>query len=78
MSTRRNPIAAVVAAVVVCAGVTVVGPPAQAQRLDPTVVPFNQFDEIDYVVAHRKAQMAYDWVAHAADRVAQTTAGPSA
>lgn len=74
MNTRTGT-AAAVTAVAICAAGTVLGPPAQAQRVDPAGAGVHQLDDIGYVVAHRKEQMAHDYVAHAA-RVAHRAALP--
>jgi hypothetical protein len=74
MNTRTRRAAVALSAVAICAGGTVLASPAQAQRIDNTGAGYHQFDDIGYVVAYRKAQMAHDYVAHAADRVLPATA----
>jgi hypothetical protein len=68
MNTRTSKVVVAVAAVAICAGGTVFGPPAQAQRIDAPGIVTNGFDDIGYVVAHRKEQSARDYVAYAAER----------
>ena len=66
MSTRTSRVVIALTSVAVCTGGVAVSTPAQAQRVDPAAVGFHQFDDIGYVVAYRKEQMARDYVANAA------------
>ena len=65
-TTTTSRIVVAVTTVAVCIGGAAFSPPAQAQRVDPAAVGFHQFDDIGYVVAYRKEQMAHDYVANAA------------
>ena len=68
MNTRTSRVVVAVTTVAVCTGGVAFSTPAQAQRVDSAAVGYNQFDDVGYVVAHRKEQMAHDYVANAANR----------
>jgi hypothetical protein len=78
MNTRTSRLVVAVTTVAICAGGTALGSPAQAEQLDTAGVSFHQFDDIGYVVAYRKEQMARDYVSYAADRARQAAAQPRA
>jgi hypothetical protein len=68
MNTKMSKVVVTMTAAAVCLGGVVGSPPAQAQRVDPAGVGVHQFDDIGYVVAYRKEQMARDYVHYAAHR----------